>query len=231
MQDILGFHWQQNIIPNPKPGDIGHAIFRVKKLFPEFVWNTTMLEDNPYTFPEVQTLLDGVTVGGHKLSDEQQVLYQAQSWQRLLDLVQQNKFSFNKEIFCELNALVACEEALAWGVFRSGNVAIAGTQHKPLHPEQLDKVFTEGCAFINSLSNVIERSLAFALFGALNQFFYDGNKRTSRLMMNGELLRYGLDAISVPAARKQEFNQKMLHFYDSKDGTEMMKFLLSCAPE
>ncbi|CZR83213.1 hypothetical protein CDFC105_43918 [Clostridioides difficile] len=32
------------------------------------------LENNPFTFPEVQTLLDGITVGGHKLSDQNQIL-------------------------------------------------------------------------------------------------------------------------------------------------------------
>lgn len=67
------------------------------------------------------------------------------------------------------------------------------------------------------------------LFGALNQFFYDGNKRTSRLMMNGILLGAGEDAISVPGGSRLEFNQAMIRFYDSQDGTEMMRFMASCS--
>ena len=66
------------------------------------------------------------------------------------------------------------------------------------------------------------------LFGALHQFFYDGNKRTSRLMMNGILLGAGEDAISVPARRRLEFDQAMIRFYDSRVGTEMMRFMGSC---
>lgn len=59
----------------------------------------------------------------------------------------------------------------------------------------------------------------------------DGNKRTSRFMMNGVLMSHGIDAISVPAAKAQEFNEKMVRFYLSKDATEMMAFLAGCHPD
>jgi hypothetical protein len=36
----------------------------------EYVWDAAVLEGNPLTYPEVQTLLDGITVGGRKISDE-----------------------------------------------------------------------------------------------------------------------------------------------------------------
>ena len=32
-------------------------------------------------------------------------------------------------------------------------------------------------------------------------------------MMNGVLMSHGIDAISVPAAKAQEFNEKMVRFY------------------
>ena len=47
-------------------------------------------------------------------------------------------------------------------------------------------------------------------------------------MMAGELLKHGLDIASIPASKKLEFNQKMIRFYNTKDGSEMMKFLESC---
>ena len=47
--------------------------------------------------------------------------------------------------------------------------------------------------------------------------------------MNGVLMAAGHDAISIPAARKLEFNTKMIRFYDSGNGREMAEFLLSCA--
>jgi hypothetical protein len=46
--------------------------------------------------------------------------------------------------------------------------------------------------------------------------------------MNGHLMPHGIDAISVPAARKQEFNAEMIDFYWQKDGTRMFRFIASC---
>lgn len=50
-------------------------------------------------------------------------------------------------------------------------------------------------------------------------------------MMNGILMSEGIDAISVPAGRAQAFNEKMVRFYLSKEGSEMMAFLWSCHPD
>jgi hypothetical protein len=41
-------------------------------------------------------------------------------------------------------------------------------------------------------------------------------------------MAHGIDAISVPAARKQEFNTEMIDFYWRKDGTRMFGFMASC---
>jgi hypothetical protein len=38
----------------------------------------------------------------------------------------------------------------------------------------------------------------------------------------------GIDAISIPAAKVQEFNEEMVRFYLSQDATEMMMFLIDC---
>ena len=79
------------------------------------------------------------------------------------------------------------------------------------------------------MSNPVEKGIVFYLFGALNQFFYGGNKRTSRLMMNGVLLSNGYDAISEPARQRLEYNEKMMRFYDTLDGAKMVSFLLDCS--
>lgn len=53
----------------------------------EFVWDAAVLEGNPFTYPQVKTLLDGVTVGGHRLSDQDQVIRLAVSCTELYNLV------------------------------------------------------------------------------------------------------------------------------------------------
>lgn len=95
----------------------------------DFVYNTSALEGNAMTYPEVQTLLEGITVEGHKLSDEQQILNQNRSVGLLLNMIETSTFALDKEAPCKLHVKVAQKEALSWGVFRDGNVNIGGTDY------------------------------------------------------------------------------------------------------
>ena len=108
-------------------------------------------------------------------------------------------------------------------------MTIAGTAYQPPDWRRLDVIFERGLVALLAIPSLHERAIATFLFGALYQFFYDGNKRTARLMMNGILLAAGEDAISVPAARQLQFNEAMIRFYDSRDGTEMMAFMAECS--
>ena len=210
--------------------DPSRTLFRAKKLFPELVYDTAALEDSPYTFPEVQTLLEGITVGGHRLTDQKLVLNQAESWKALIRLVERGEFREDKATVLALHRLVAEEEALEWGAFRTGAVSIAGTTHQPPASTELERLFADGLDYLIQMRDPLLRGIHFFLFGALNQFFWDGNKRTSRLMMNGILMSAGIDAISIPARDKLAFNQAMIRFYDGKDAAEMVAFMLARLP-
>ncbi len=242
--DALGFRWDRSAVPTAVPShSMDRVCFRFHKMLPEFVWDASVLEGNPFTFPEVKTLLDGVTIGGRKVSDQEQVLNLAESSKRLLAMVKSGQFSLSKPVFTELNGIVARKEALEWGVFRgegqeknyTPDVGLGEHGHHTPLPTlpgapELNRVFSEGVAALQECKP-FERATAFFLFGALQQFFFDGNKRTSRFMMNGVLMSHGIDAISVPAAKAQEFNEKMVRFYFSKDASEMMAFLAGCHPD
>lgn len=47
--------------------------------------------------------------------------------------------------------------------------------------------------------------------------------------MNGQLLSAGYDAVSIPAERKTDFNRDVIHFYDTKDASNMFNFLTECS--
>jgi Fic family protein len=243
--DALGFCWERAAIPQRTPTYSKERVcFRLHRMLPEFVWDASVLEGNPFTYPEVKTLLDGVTIGGHKLSDQEQVLNLAEGARRLLDWVKSGEFTLDKLHFCDLHACIARNEALEWGHFRGEGQETGYTpdvglgeagRYSPLPTlpgaPELNRIFAAGITALNELPSVLERGLAFFLFGALQQFFFDGNKRTSRFMMNGILMSAGIDAISLPAARAQDFNEKMVRFYLTRDATEMMAFLLDCHPD
>ncbi|WP_419642185.1 Fic family protein, partial [Thiolapillus sp.] len=135
------------------------------------------LEGNPFTYPEIKTLLDGVTVGGHKLSDQEQVLRISNGWKKLIQLIKNEEFKLNKETAINLNVCIAEGEALAVGDFRDGNVLIGGTSYIPPKAEKLYALFQELIDRTN-LKKSPDNAYEFFLQSAANQFFWDGNKRT-----------------------------------------------------
>lgn len=244
--EALGFHWDRSSVPQDVPThSIERVAFRFKQMLPEFVWDASVLEGNPFTFPEVKTLLDGVTVGGRKISDQDQIVNLAKSAKHLLGLVRRQAFSLDKKTFTQLHGIVAHNEALEWGHFRGEGLELNYTpdvglgergRYTPLATvagaPALNRIFTEGLLALDGGElQTFEKATAFFLFGALQQFFFDGNKRTSRFMMNGILMSSGIDAISVAAAKAQEFNEKMVDFYQNKDATNMLNFLVDCHPD
>lgn len=243
--EAIGFSWDRSAVSANIPvHSVERVCFRFKQMLPEYVWDASMLEGNPFTYPQVQTLLEGITVGGHKLSDQEQVLNLAESSKLLLDMVKTDTFSLSKPLFCKFQGIIARDEALEWGHFRgegdekgyTPEVALGERgRYRPLPTidgaPELKKTFYRAVRLLkNRVTNPFERGLVFFLHGALQQYFFDGNKRTSRAMMNGILMSNGIDSISIPAARRQEFNEKMVRFYLGREGTEMIAFLEELLP-
>lgn len=201
------------------------AIFQAKKMLPEYVFDTSQLENNPITFPEVQTLLDGVTIGGHKISDVEQVLNIKNAWLMLLDTIKNNKFETTKEMFDKVNGFIAREEAIEWGKFRTGKVSIAGTNiYKAPDFKNLDNIFDNEINIILQGFNPIEQAIRLFLWGALNQFYWDGNKRTARIMANGILINEGIGVFNIKTKDILEFNTLMLDFYETQLADNIVKF-------
>jgi Fic family protein len=221
MQDL---HWQ--IFPNP-----AKVLMLAKRQLSEFVCDAVNLEGINMTLPEVQTLLDGVTVGGHKLSDQQITVNQGNAWRLLFEWIERGEFTVSAEKACALHAAAGKEEALEWGCFRSGGVLIAGTDYMPPPVAELPTHFEAMVTDLAQIDDVYDQAIHVFLTMARCQFFYDVNKRMGRFMMNGHLLQHGYPAINLPAKRQLEFNMLMLAFYASGDETAMNAFMRSCMDE
>jgi Fic family protein len=195
---------------------------------PSLVCDAVNLEGVTMTLPEIQTLLDGITVGGHKISDQNMALNQADTWKRLFQMIEKEEFRFSRTVALELHAIAGKEEALDWGAFRTGNVTISGSDYEPPEPGQLDHAWSSIETELDSIADVYDRAITAFLKMARTRFFWDVNKRMGRFMMNGILFDQGFPIINVPAKRQKEFNQLMLEFYSSNDTQPMNDFLRSC---
>ena len=243
----LGFHWNRATVPGVVPThSMERVTFGLHRMLDQFVWEACLLEGNPFTFVEVKTLLDGVTVGGRKISDHEQVLHLIRSVKHLLARVKAGTFRMDKATFTELWGVVTGHDAPRQGHFWgegidadccTRDVGREGVGRCPLAASTagaraLNRLFTQGLQALQSeVPQPFEKAAAFFLFGALHRFLPDANPCTSRFMMNGILLSAGVDAISIPAAKVQEINDHLVRFYLEREATALMKFLLGCHPD
>jgi Fic family protein len=208
--------------------DVPKALMLARRQLAEFVCDAVNLEGIPFTLPEIQTLLQGVTVGGHRLSDQKIALNQHEAWAQLFAWVEVGKFELSRDKACALHALAAREDALEWGRFRSGGVLITGTAYTPPPATDLPRLFDDMLIRLDTMADIYDQAIHVFLTMARCQFFYDVNKRMGRFLMNGHLLAHGYPAINLPASRRLEFNELMLGFYPSGDESAMNAFMRSC---
>lgn len=235
-----GISWGDFDVDHIKDGGVDRARHRLRSHLPELVWNAAALEGNNFTLPEVKTLLDGVTVGGRKIDDQRQIVALSEAFNLLDELVGSGGFSLTKSVSDELHAIVARHEAIESGMFRGegeatggGTVRLArggvvpGTSHGE-GGELLREHYADLVDYLRRLDDPRRRALLYFAAASRRQFYFDGNKRTARLMMAGELMSSGNDVVSVPFARKLEFNNALDQMFETDDATELLRFLGTC---
>lgn len=195
-------------------------IFLAKKLIVENIYNSAKLEGCNVTFPDTQTILDGISVPNLKISDIECVLNLRDAWKFLLNNI---TTPFELKFICEINSYVARNEALEWGVLRNGNVGISGTDYVP--PTPVKENVVREIERINNIANVTERAIRYFLWGMRSQLFWDGNKRTSTLCANKILIKEGKGILSVKEQNLREFNKRLTEFYNTNDYSVIEDFI------
>jgi Fic family protein len=203
---------------------VAECVFLAKRNLVDYVYHSAKLEGCNVTFPETQTILDGVNVGSVTLDDIQTILNLRDAWRFVLSDL---KTPFNLEYICGINGYVSRNESLSWGKLRTGNVGISGTDYRPALPEA-DEVST-ALERLDAVVCVTERAIDVFLWGCRSQLFWDGNKRTSALAANAVLIRNGAGIFSVREKHLLEFNRMLLDYYNTGNSSTIKPFLYETA--
>lgn len=195
--------------------------FLAKKKWDENVYCGMRMENRAVTFPQTQTILNGINVPEVQLDDIQAILNMRDVWRFLLQSLDQ---PVDLDYLCSLNGFIARNEALEWGKLRTGRVALSGTDYAPPIPDaktvsaELQAVLARDCS-------TTEKALTLFAWGARGQFFWDGNKRTSMTLANRLLISAGAGILTVRDAMMEQFNTRLLDYYNSGKPEQLMDFL------
>lgn len=226
---LHGMHWSKDIaLPAMRTVEsLREGLFIMHKNSPDIIWNTLgTFENNPCTLAQTETILQGISVDGLSFRDLDQVRNLGATHNRLRTMLLEGSFNLDVATACSLHSVTGKEEALKWGVFRDGNVALNNVEYAPPDCSVLVGAFDAGMKYLSEcVPSPQVRGLAVFLFMSRMQFFFDCNKRTALLMTYGELLRNNISVFIIPKAKQGEFNTLLRDFYNTGKSDAAMVFL------
>jgi hypothetical protein len=81
----------------------------------------------------------------------------------------------------------------------------------------------------SNIENPLERGIAVFAYIARTQFFFDANKRTAMLLLNGILASSAIKPFFVPDSEKGKFSMVLTEFYESGNADNFMNFMADVA--
>ena len=200
-KELDGVIWDLNELSfeTPFPSDRGKSCSFFLQSLATFTWNTLRsFEDTPATLTQTTSILAG--------------------------LIQEDKFELSTSTACHLHNYVGKEDALEWGIIRSRVVSLHNISFVP-PTKDLENIIQNGFHFLqHEVANPVERAIGVFLFMTRHQPFYDANKRTASLMMNGCLMANGYSPITVLNQNSEEFHRELGSFYESGNANNMFRF-------
>lgn len=172
-----------------------------------YTHNSTAIEGNTLTLIETKVVLeDGISVGGKKLREIYEVVNHKKAYHYVKKCITEEK-KLDEHIVKDLHAILT-ENIIVGGVYRSEPVRISGAGHIPPVGNDMYiqiKNFYADLAWKKEALNPIEYAAwTHAEFVRIHPFI-DGNGRTSRLLMNYQLMYAGFLPVSIAKEDRLEY--------------------------
>lgn len=164
----------------------------------EYTHNSTAIEGNTLTLIQTKAVLeDGISVGGKTLREIYEVVNHSKAFQFVKQCVAEGK-PLDENTVKDIHALLM-ENILPGGIYRNVEVRISGAQHKPPAPSEMYrqvKGFYADLPYKAEMNAMELAAWTHAEFVKIHPFV-DGNGRTSRMIMNYQLMTAGFLPVSI----------------------------------
>ncbi len=196
-----------------RPFTKGLADSLQEKLIVEWTYNSNAIEGNTLTLSETKVVLEGITIGGKSMVEHFEAVNHREAILFVEDLIH-DKESLSEWSIRNIHALIlkGIDNANA-GKYRNENVVISGAKHVPPKHYEIEnlmqKLMAEYQNKWKAFHPVVKATLLHGEFVKIHPFI-DGNGRTSRLLLNFELMKNGYPPIIIK-------NEERARYYDVLD--------------
>lgn len=220
---------QYNLIKNELPEVSTNSYRQAFEL--EYTHNSTAIEGNTLTLLETKVVLEeGLSVGGKHLRELYEVINHNKAYQYVKKCIAEG-LVLNENIIKDIHSILM-ENIMVGGIYRNVDVYISGAEHTPPSPSE---IYTQIKNFFMDLNDKIFDSPIECAAWTHAEFvrihpFVDGNGRTSRLIMNYQLMSNGLLPISIKKeSRLDYFNS--LESYAVKNDLSLFENMIAVLEE
>jgi len=178
----------------------------------EYTHNSTAIEGNTLSLIETKAILeDQISVGGKSLREIYETVNHNKAFSYVKSCIADGK-QLTEAVVKDIHAILM-ENILIGGVYRNCEVRITGAKHKPPAPNEM---YIQIKGFFADLPykpfNAIElAAYTHAEFVRIHPF-EDGNGRTSRIIMNYQLMRAGFLPVSISKETRLEYFEALERF-------------------
>ena len=198
-------------------------ILYAKRNIVDSIWKSANLEGIAVTFPETQAIYDGSNVSHLRIDEIQTINNLKHAWQYVIYSINTN---MNLQFIENVHAFVGSNIVDNPGHLRTFDVSMGGTNWKPELPSK-EKINNLIDSYNNSLSdNITDNIITFMCNLMKMQIFNDGNKRTSMLVANHQLIKYGKGILSINNDDRITFGTKLIEYYEDENKLENLKAFL-----
>lgn len=183
------------------------ALLSFEKSFDvEYAHNSTAIEGNTLTLIQTKAVIeDGLSVGGKTLREVYEVANHAKAFAYVKKCIAEQK-PLDENIVKDIHALLM-DNILTGGVYRNVEVRISGAGHKPPVPSEMYlqiKNFFADLPYKTDMNAIGLAAWTHAEFVRIHPFV-DGNGRTSRMIMNYQLMSQSFLPVSIAKEDRLEY--------------------------
>ena len=201
-------------------------IFLAKKVLVAQIHNLSRFENCQTTLLQTEQIINGQNVASASLGDIQTILNLKRAYQYVMRHISDG-LPVDIPLLKKINSIVAQEDSLAPGDFRTGTVGVTlvdGSRHTPPAMSEVEVQNLLG-QIENRSNSTTETAIRSMLAFMRQQIFWDGNKRTATLFANAMLIEKGCGILEISELQMPEFNTKLSDFYRSGDDTDVATYL------
>ena len=191
----------------------------------EYTHNSTAIEGNTLTLMETKVILeDKLSIGGKNLREIYEVVNHATAFSYVKKCIAENK-PLSESIVKDIHSMLM-ENIMVGGIYRNVDVYISGAKHTPPTPNDMYRQIKDFYAELELKNmNPIELSAwTHAEFVKIHPYV-DGNGRTSRLIMNYQLMAGGFMPVSIPKEDRLPYFEFLEAYALDNDLEPFVKFI------